>query len=201
MEALVFPRPSYLPPEVRGKDPITPEGTDLAIWTWDQEIDTPLKGRITRYYGIAFAGKANKPLWHYNFRNEDSRQREIDETIRKRKSFLERKQQQIQERRDYKHDFKEGDVLVSSWGYDQTNVDFYQVVEVLGAMIAVREIAQKTVRETQGTDYVVAVPDKFVGPVLKRKPGTGGYVKIDDVQRARKWDGRPEYQTAAGYGH
>lgn len=201
MRALTLPRPSYLPPEARDTKPIEPEGTDLAIWVWEKEYDTPLKGKVLRLFGIAFAGKANKPLWHHSFKDESSRQRLIDETIKNRKSLLEYKQKRLQERKDFQHDFQKGDILYSSWGYDQTNVDFYEVVEVVGKMVSVREIAGKVTREERGADYVVAVPGKFVGPVLKRKVGVGGYVKIDNVQSASKWDGKPKYQTAAGWGH
>lgn len=52
---------------------------------------------------------------------------------------------------------KVGDVFVMSWGYDQTNVDFFQVVEIKGAqMVKIREIAQRvTDRESAGmSEYV-----------------------------------------------
>lgn len=36
---------------------------------------------------------------------------------------------------------KVGDVLVASWGYDQTNIDFYEVVRLVGKRsVAIREI-------------------------------------------------------------
>lgn len=190
-----MPRPAYLPPEARDKAPFVPEGTDLAIWTWESE---GLRGTV--YYGIAFAGKANKPLWHYQFRSEASRQKQIDDTIESRKSSLAYKQKQLEERRNFKHGLQVGDILSSSWGYDQTNVNFYEVVEAGDKEVTVREIAQKTVREERGADYVTAVPGKYVGPALRRRPTAYG-VKIDNVQRATKWDGKPEYQTASGWGH
>lgn len=182
----------YLPPEARGKDPIVPEGTDLAIWTWDSN---------NRFWGICFAGKQSKPLWYYAFGTEAKRQAEIDRTVAARKSVLKYKQDKLDERKNYKHDYKVGDILYSSWGYDQTNINFYQVVEVLGAMVSLREVAQKVVREDSSADYVVAVEGKFTGPVLKRKPGVGGSVKVTESQRASKWDGKPKYQTNAYSGH
>jgi hypothetical protein len=29
----------------------------------------------------------------------------------------------------------------------------------------------------------------------------GGYIKIDSGELASKWDGKPKYQTAFGWGH
>jgi hypothetical protein len=54
-EAIVFPRDTYVPKEHRSEKPLTPEGTDLVIWTWDE----PMKGFPDIPYGVAFAGKAN----------------------------------------------------------------------------------------------------------------------------------------------
>ena len=194
------PRPSYLPPEVRGQDPIVPEGTDLAIWAWEKDIDTPLKGKVTRFYAIAFAGKANKPLWNYVFNSEASRQKQIDDTVAARRRLFEHKQKQQEERRSFRHGFQLGDILVASWGYDQTNVDFYQVTDAGEKEIVLRAIGSKVVREERGADYVMPVPDKFIGPELRRRPTAYG-VKVTDVSRASKWDGKPQYETASGWGH
>ena len=194
---LVMPRPSYLPAEARDKAPIVPEGTDLAIWTWESEGKSG-----TQYHGIAFAGKANKPLWFYRFRSEAHRQREIDDTIERRKSHFKRKQEKLEERLTFKHGFKAGDILSSSWGYDQTNVNFYEVVEAGEKEVTLREIAQKTVsQDGYGQEKVTAVPGKYIGPALRRRPIPGGGVKIDSVQYGSKWDGKPRSQTASGWGH
>jgi len=191
-----FPRESYLPPQVRDVAPTVPEGTDLAVWTWEGERRTT-KGPITAYAAIAFAGKASKPLWHYWFRTAEQRQREIDDAVAGRRATLKLKSERVEERRSYRHDYKPGDVLVSSWGYDQTNVNFYQVLEVRGALVVLREVVQAGA----GPTAVLPRHDTFCGPEIKRKPGVGGYVRIDNVQTAHKWDGRPEYQTASGWGH
>lgn len=196
LEALVFPRNTYVPKEHRDKPPLTPEGTDLVIWTWEE----PMKGFPDIPYGVAFAGKANKPLWNYRFRNVAERQRRIDETIKSRKAVIERKNQELQERRDYQHPYKEGDIFDTSWGYDQTNVSFYQVTEVRGKMLFLREVAKSVDHETQGADYVVPIKNHFVGGTLKVLPQRSGGVKIEG-HHGSPWDGKPQYETASGYGH
>ncbi len=190
-----FPREFYVPPQVKNKPPMVPEGTDLAIWTWE-ENGVP--------FGIAFAGKANKPLWHHRFRNESQRQKTIDDSIDSRKRVIEYKQQRQKERREFQHTLKVGDVLYSSWGYDQTNVDFYEVTDVKGKHVILREIGKKVVRSETATDYVAAVPGSYKGPPMRRMPrgsGSSVSVRIDSVQTAYPWDGKPKYQTGWGYGH
>ena len=102
---------------------------------------------------------------------------------------------------------KVGDILYTSWGYEQTNIDFYQVTDVHDGSVTIRKIASRVVSGGRGTDEVVAVPDDFVGPPMKKRVQkgyrTGEYeVKISEGRgHAWQWDGKPKHQTAAGYGH
>lgn len=191
------PRSSYIPKDEPTLDRVkTPEG--LEIWTWEREL--PASGK-TGYFAIAFAGKAQKPLWHYWYPDASKRQRQIDSTVDLYNQRVEEKRKKLEERRNFMHDMKEGDILVSSWGYDQTNVDFYQVVGVSGKTVLIREISKKVVREERGADYVAPIPNKFIGAVLKKQPRQGGSVRLNSFSNAYKWDGKPKYQTAAGWGH
>jgi hypothetical protein len=99
------------------------------------------------------------------------------------------------------HDYKVGDILYSMWGYDQTNIDYYQVVGVTAKGISIREIGKKYVGSSGTEDKVMPVPDSFEGEVLKKVVNQFGRVKIDTYASAGKWDGKPKEQTAAGYGH
>jgi len=185
-----MPRPSYLPPEVRGKDPLIPEGTDLAIWSWEAN---------DAFYAIAFAGKANKPLWNYRFRTEDRRQKQIDETIKDRKAVLKYKDDRKNERKNFEHSYKVGDFLYTSWGYDQTNVNFYEVTDVRGKVIVVRPVSSVIDHESQGAEYVKPSKGSYTGAPMRITPGPNG-AKIDG-HHGSLWDGKPKYETAFGYGH
>jgi len=190
-----MPRDSYVPKHIRGDKPHVPEGTDLAVWSWEEN---------GKYYGIAFQGKSNKPLWHYAFRSKSERQRQIDESTDSRRATLKRKEDRRKERREFQHGLEVGQVLYASWGYDQTNVDFYEVTAVKGKMVVVREIAAKTVRSDQTSDYVAPSEGRYIGKPLRRRPGGSGnnvYVKIDSVRSATPYKGKPVYQTNPMFGH
>lgn len=96
-----------------------------------------------------------------------------------------------------------GDILVSSWGYDQTNIDYYQVVRVTRATVTVRPIAAHTTSSDSGwTGTASPLPDRFTGDPIRRKiqhGWSGGWgVRIDDVANAWAWDGIPQrYSTYA----
>jgi hypothetical protein len=99
-----------------------------------------------------------------------------------------------------------GDIFWSSWGYDQTNVDFYKVI-----------------KRTPTTVTVVQVPTEIVGdpnkPQVEVRPGPGEkprgkggrkklktysgtpYITLSTYEDAYLWDGRSQKQTGGAYGH
>jgi len=80
---------------------------------------------------------------------------------------------------------KEGDIYVASWGWEQTNIDAYQVVAKKGATVTLREIAVSSVEGSESfmSDRVVPVKDAFIGDAFKKRI-TGKYINIDDVRSA-----------------
>lgn len=185
-------RSSYLIPEIRGTEPnVDPEGTDLAIWTYEHG------GRLM---GVAFQGNQSKPIWHYRFRSEAERDRQVQGTIAARKRAIESKAEAVKKRREFRHSIQVGDIYYTSWGYDQTNVDFYQVIDVREKSITVREVEKKTVVDQGPHTEVVPVPNDWKGAPQTRVPSPSGGFKADG-HYASKWDGRPKHETGWGYGH
>ena len=80
---------------------------------------------------------------------------------------------------------KEGDIYVASWGWEQTNIDAYQVIARKGSTVTLREIAVATVEGSESfmSDRVVPVKDEFIGDAFKKRI-TGKYINIDDVRSA-----------------
>lgn len=185
----VMDRSFYAP---KNSEIITPEGTDL---------DIRIREENGVWYGVAFAGKANRPMWNYRFRNREQLDKQIADTISSRKSHMDYKQKRQQERQEYKHTLVVGDILYSSWGYDQTNVDFYQVTAVGQKSVKIRQIEQKVVGSSTGSESVVGVPNRFAGPEETKLVRPGDSVRLTSYSSAYKWDGKPKYQTAAGFGH
>lgn len=170
---------------------------DIGMIVWKTEE----AGKDGMYHAIAYAGKANKPLWHFRFRDEQRMRKQIDETVdrlRKRKKMYDDRKQ---ERMNYKHDFVVGDILYSSWGYEQNNIDFYQVIEVKNKAVVIREIANKIVGDSGTSNLLMPIKDDFIGKQPMLKIVNNGSVKINSSSYAYKWDGRPKAETMAQYGH
>lgn len=97
-----------------------------------------------------------------------------------------------------------GTIFSSSWGYDQTNVDFYEVVGLTPKGVKIRKIAQSTEHEGYGQDRVSAEAGRFVGEVetkILRGSADRPYLSMTSYSTASIWDGSPKYATAFGFGH
>lgn len=89
-------------------------------------------------------------------------------------------------------------IWASSWGYEQTNVDFYQVLKVKGDWVTLQQIA--AIETSDGalsmTGRVVpAEPIAPIGEPFRRKiyHACGEpCAKIRSYAFARPWDGHPE---------
>lgn len=140
-------------------------------------------------------GKAAKPDWHHSFPNDAARERKIREHFEGRRRWAEWQGERRAERKK-PHGFEVGHVLHASWGYEQTNIDFYQVTRVIGAQMvevrAVSQISADTGNEPWMTGKCLPKLDSFTGEVLRRRVnGRSKSVRIDNVRTAFLWDGRP----------
>lgn len=97
---------------------------------------------------MGFSGKKSKPDFHYTFRTPERCATYIREWL----AGIERANEYRAKRRAVKdslkgleNPYKVGDVFHYSWGWEQTNCEFWQVVEVKGSSIVLREIAQTVV--------------------------------------------------------
>jgi hypothetical protein len=108
---------------------------------------------------------------------------------------------------------KVGDFFYSSWGYDQTNVDFFEVLSLSasGKTAKVRRCQSAVVDESGPVTHVAPVPGSvhpWDGEVQTKRLRLVGYPGsqrwsffVASYADAYLWDCRPKYETAAGWGH
>ena len=101
------------------------------------------------------------------------------------------------------HTYKIGDIFYSSWGYDQTNINFYQVTAVTSKAVKIREILSRRVGGSTGSDSMMPVPNSWDpnSREMVKMVSPKGNLKIESYAYAYPWDGKPKEQTAMGYGH
>lgn len=133
---------------------------------------------------MAFRGRATRPAWNYRFRSAAQMEEYIDEFFADVAAHEEAKRRRAEERRAYLPTLKPGDVLHTSWGYEQTNVEFFQVLVVKGQRVTVREIAQEVTETGYMSGHTRPVRGEFVGEPLTRTARPGDIIRIDNVRSA-----------------
>jgi hypothetical protein len=185
-----LPLTRYVPP---ASTKITSKQTGAVVYVY-----TNNKGRLA---AVAYAGKSQKPVWHFHFANEANRECRVREFFDNQTAVKAHMQKRADERKAKlakPHKLQVGHILKSSWGYDQTNIDFYQVTALIGKrMVELRELHQCS-NETgwaQGTCTPRA--DDFKGEAFRKMVGEDGTsVKIKSFAWANLWDARPANWTA-----
>jgi hypothetical protein len=89
---------------------------------------------------------------------------------------------------------KVGDIYYASWGYDQTNVEFYKILSIEGKSATFAEVSHVSV-----SDSTVVPGKSIIGEPIKKKLGT--YININSSVSLSAWDGSPKYETPWGMGH
>ena len=64
---------------------------------------------------------------------------------------------------EFRRSLRVGDILYSSWGWEQTNIDFYQVVAIRGSAVDLRQLDQRTTEDGYMCGTTVPLPDVFKG--------------------------------------
>lgn len=185
---LQMPRDFYVPRESAGQKNITTEthdAVDVVIYRYDTARGVPA--------AMAFHGKAAKPDWHYSYSSEAARERKIADYLQAREYHAKQKAE-YKAKRAAPHTLKIGDILSCSWGYDQTNVDYYQVTRVPGPhSVEIRKIAANSGPETGFmTAYCTAAKDQFVGEPMIKRASADNCVRIASYACASPWDGKPD---------
>lgn len=132
----------------------------------------------------AYRGKAIRPTWNYRFRSAAQMDQEIGRFFAGIAAHEEDKRKRAKARQAYVPTLKPGDVLYTQWGYEQTNVEFFEVIAVNGKRVTIREIP-KSIEET-GNMCGIARPirGKYVGKPITRIVAPGDKLRIDGVRYA-----------------
>ena len=166
-----------------------------------QEVTDPESSAVVYTYegrnpcAIGYSGKRKREDWNYSFRSIESR----DQAIKNHFDNVRDRERRAQERKRKKakpHNIQVGDIFVYSWGYEQTNVDYFEVVATTPKTVKVREIA-KEITETTGwmCGTCQPRPGAFLddAPVLVKHPREydGAFYLTFEFGTGSPWNGKP----------
>ena len=175
------------------------------------ELGLEVYQSITNKTAIGFVGKGKNNNFHYRYTSVERMETAINEWVQRQKDFAERKaaekanKKKLNDEINAKDHFKVGDFIVNTWGWEQTNVDFYIVTDVKDKTIEIKEVYGSRV---EGSDYshgmaceVVPTPrliEDGKSYKLRVKSGYQGSVALSNPKSfyyMHKWSGKPEYNS------
>jgi hypothetical protein len=179
------------------------------------------RGERTLFCAMQFQPKATKPTWHSGFRTLEDRETYIQKAIEAYDRHQAAKKQYRKERATGDPSLADpGAVFCYSWGYDQTNVDYFQVVKRAGLMVWIRPIACESIKGSEGfmSDSVRPAVGHFADPcrhcgLYRSAPQHSGhdipsreikpheYEPADPIKkRLGFWNGKPSLSFDHGVG-
>jgi len=145
-----FPREFYIP---KGSTKVADKNSSAVCYFKRFER---ADGQI-RFQVAAFYGKRSKPDFNYVYADETKAGLAVANHFR---NCQEHDKRVVARRKDRNqpHTLKVGTVLYGTWGYDQTNVDCFQVIKVTKGTVTIRRIGLVPMAAT-GPDAQYVIPD------------------------------------------
>ncbi len=188
-ELYITKRELYIP-----KDAIKIEYPEIkyTAYTWEKAGD---------FYFRLFGGRRFKADAYQSAKTEDLRQNYLNGLIREKVATAIYKDNYKAEKKAKANeafkDVKVGDIFYTSWGYDQTNVEFYKLMVLKGKTGTFQALSSETVEGSEGMMSAKVVPgDKFISkPFTSRITGDVA-TQMKYGQRAYKTDAKKEHYSS-----
>lgn len=158
--------------------------SDAIAYLWSSASGKP---GASVYYG-----KQAYPVSNYYYQSEARRAKAVEDAFKSRQEYLKRKGADRDERKSWVPTYKVGDIFRTCWGYEQTNVEYFEITEIKGKYAILREIAQERSATGWAQGQCVPMPGQYLEPRFETDEGRKPIrrlmqkngIKIDDVRTA-----------------
>ena len=143
---------------------------------------------ISALKSIKFRWNPTRGIW-YGFAEENAIKATIDGKNEKESRTNSKAKEAPEANRT--HPFRVGDVFVASWGYEQTNLDFFQITELVGSSSCRIQQVHPRVKEESGVGYMSRNVSFEIKPGEILPPDERSVfikdAKRGDLKRITKW--------------
>jgi hypothetical protein len=145
-----------------------------------------------RFYFCGFAARQKQPVACRNFPTISERDAYAEGWCNERLTASNEMNAFKAERKQL-HTLKAGDILYTSWGYEQTNVEFYEVMAVRGSVVDLQELQKDKGESSHGMQgECMPIRGQYRGELIKgKRPNGRNCVRLDSCSSGYPWDGRP----------
>ena len=182
---------------------------DFTLHTFIPEMGIEIWVNVDKKSAIGYSGKSKKYSFFYRYSTVDRMYAAITEFVTREQEFTNRKAAEKTAKKlanaaiNAADHFAVGDIIVNSWGWEQTNIDFFRVTSVKGKTIDVEEVY---IKQVEGSTYSHGMACEVVPTNVKKENGDSYKLRIKSGYNGgaaicqpksyyymHKWDGRPMY--------
>ena len=145
-----------------------------------------------------------KNIFRFRYINEENMIKHLERDIKSRFLQIEIKNKEKAERKERqkveRENVKVGDIFVDSWGYEQTNIDAYEVVEKpTKATVILKSIDIEHIKETSWcSDIVKPIKGSYISEDIKKRLN-GNSIKMSSFSSAYKVNESDTFHRSWGY--
>lgn len=134
-----------------------------------------------------------KPIYNYSFNSIE----EMEKWIDNEKVVADRDeislQNDMKRYSEHKALIQKDSILFSSWGYEQTNIDFFKVLDRKGDFVIIQEIGSRIEKyDNFMSGTKVADESVTIGEPMRKKLTKYGSVTLNSFSWTSLWDGQPK---------
>ena len=142
---------------------------------------------------VAIFGKRDKKSsYHYSFNNESQRDEFILQRKKSADNDAERAEISLKKGIEQAEKMTVGTILYSDWGYEQTNIDFYVIVDRVGITVTLQQIGGVRKYSSDMSGTVTPDIDKKIGEPFKKRINKYGCISLESYSSAYIYDGKPK---------
>ena len=121
------------------------------------------QGRNGRCIAAWTPGMKRPPRYVYKAHTPEEYDKAMERIRQEAERFRRHDEAQEKAAAAFRESLRVGDILYSSWGWEQTNIDFYQVIAIRGSAVDLRQLDQRTTEDGYMCGTTVPLPDVFKG--------------------------------------
>lgn len=160
----------------------------------------------------AWRGGAAAPAWDWTFKNAANAETYAADFVRTVQKVETEKARRAEEKKAARQALRAsdhwavGDVVYTSWGYDQTNVEYFQITQLKNRSVVVRQVCTNNSNHGQpGGGKVAPRRFEFTGPEIMCPLDERGRFNAGPCHNRNKpsyrhpcykWDGKPQYTSS-----
>lgn len=134
-----------------------------------------------KFVAKGYSGRSKKYSFYRAFKSIEARNSHVQEWMKTRVNATKSKKSNVRT-------LEKGDVLRASWGYEQTNVDYFLITGLIGkTMVEVVEIGAEIIETGSMTGNCIPDLNNIISEPMRRK-ATNSSVKINESVYASKME-------------